>query len=230
MIYNYSMKLVTYQSLAATKVLLKDEFLICDAKYINTLKTNFAYNWIVEKMNKQIPNNDHVNYPIWCWVRCYNGISPKKKKGKPVDGFETKITFKKDKKDVFITDYRRYSFILNNLYIPKNITDKEKFDTILHDNHITREELKAYARNDKYSKHRTDKEFIKICNMIKESFDRCITEESNLLQGCVWKINLDEVEKIEFLNDNNYTYGSLNYIRANGKRFDWVDNYYKHLK
>ena len=119
---------------------------------------------------------------------------------------------------------------MNNLYIPKDNADKEKFDAILRDNHIAREELKAYARKDKFNECRTDKKFIEICNMIEESFDRRITEDSDVLQGCVWKINLDEVEKIEYLDDKSYTYGSLNYIRANGKRFDWVNDFYKRLK
>ncbi len=224
------MKLVTYQSLAAIKFLLKNGFLICDKEHIDTLKAGFAYSWVVKKMNEKVPNYDHIDYPMWCWVRCYDGISPKKRKGEPVDGFDTKITFRKDKKDIFITDFRRYSFILNNLYIPKDNADKEEFDAILRDNHITREELKTYARKDKFNECRTDKKFIEICNIIEESFDRCITEDSDVLQGCVWKINLDEVEKIEYLDDKSYTYGSLNYVRANGKRFDWVDDFYKRLK
>ena len=226
----YIMKLITYQSLEATKFLLKNGFLICDAKYIDNLKTSFAYSWLIKKMNKQIPNNEHINYPIWCWVRCYDSISPKRRRGKPVDGFEAKITFKKDKKDVFITDYRRYSFVLNNMYIPKDVAEKERFDKMLHDNHITREELKAYARRDKFHGYRTDEKFIKICDMIEKSFDRCITEDSDVLQGCVWKISLDEVEKIEYLTDRSYTYGSLNYVRANGERFDWIDDFYKRME
>ena len=46
----------------------------------------------------------------------------------------------------------------------------------------------------------------------------------------MWRINLDEVEKIEILNDNNYRYGSFNYVRSNGKRFDWREDFYKKLK
>ena len=66
--------------------------------------------------------------------------------------------------------------------------------------------------------------------MIKESFDRCITKDSDILQGCVWRINKSEIEKIEILKDDGYTYGSLNYIRSNGERIDWQEDYYRLLK
>jgi len=41
---------------------------------------------------------------------------------------------------------------------------------------------------------------------------------------------LDEIEKIEILNDCEYMYGSLNYVRSNGRRIDWIKEYYKKLK
>ncbi len=46
----------------------------------------------------------------------------------------------------------------------------------------------------------------------------------------MWKINLDEVEQIEFLSDDAYVYGSLNYIRNNGNRINWREDFYKRLK
>jgi hypothetical protein len=181
-------------------------------------------------MNERIPNPNNVDYPLWCWVKCYNGICPPKKKGKRVEGFDVKITFNKNEKDVFITDFRRYSFLLNNIYIPNSLKEKEEFESLLEKYNITKEELKAYVRHDKYKSHRTDKEYIDVCNKIRKTFDRCITKNSNVLQGCVWRINLDEVEKIEILKDDGYVYGSLNYIRSNGKRIDWQKDYYKLLK
>ena len=68
-----------------------------------------------------------------------------------------------------------------------------------------------------------------MCKEIEKSFDKCITNDSDVLQGCVWRINLSEVESIEILNDKSYRYGSLNYIRKNGKRINWREDYYKIL-
>lgn len=224
------MKLVTFQSLEALKFLINKGYLICDEKNINMKKSAPTYNWIVKKMNKSISNPDNIKYPIWCWVKYKNSICPPKHKGPKVEGFDVKITFHKKAQDVFITDYRRFSFLLNNKYIPDNLDDKENFDKKLKQLNITEEELKAYVRKDKYQFSRSDDNFLNICKEINKSFDKCITKNSDILQGCIWKISLSDIEKIEILNDENYTQGSLNYIRSNGKRINWCQEYYKNLK
>lgn len=224
------MKIVTFQSLDAVKDLFEKGYLECNSSKIDIKKAGSTYNWVIEKMNKFIKNEFNTSYPLWCWVKCYNNIAPAKRKGEKVEGFDVKITFNKDKKDVFITDFRRYSFLLNNMYIPDNIEDKLNFDKKLEKYNITKEELKAYVRHDKYNEHRKDDEFLNICSEIRKSFDRCITENSDILQGCIWRINLDEIESIEILNNDGYRYGSLNYIRSNGKRINWINDYYKKLK
>lgn len=221
------MKLVTFQSLEALKDLINKGYLECREDYINLKKMGVIYSWVLEKMNARVKNNTEAKYPIWCWVKCYNNICPPKHKGEPVEGFDVKITFTKPEEDVFITDYIRYSFLLNNTYIPDSLADKEKFDKELIKYSITEEDLKAFVRLDQFDRHRTDEEFLNICQKIRKSFDKCITTDSAILQGCVWRINLDEIEKIEFLSDKSYRYGSLNYVRSNGKRMDWREVFYE---
>ena len=227
---NKDVKLITFQSMDAVKDLFKKGFLECDDSRINMEKAGPTYKWVIEKMNESVNNLYNTKYPLWCWVKCYNGICPPKKKGNKVEGFDVKITFRKNKKDVFITDFRRYSFLLSNMYIPNSIKEKKQFDKKLSDYNITKEELKAYVRRDKYKECRTDSKFVNICEEIRKTFDRCITEDSDILQGCIWRIKLEYIEKIEILNDNNYKYGSLNYIRSNGRRINWINDYYKKLK
>ena len=224
------MNLVTFQSIEALKNLINNGYLECNEKYINKEKVGYAYDYIIEKMNESIENKNNTKYPIWCWVKCYNFICPPKHKGKSIDGFDVKITFNKNEKDVFITDFRRYSFLLNNMYIPDSLNDKQTFDKLINDKNITLEDLKAYVRKDKYKTHRTDKEFVDICNKIRKSFDRCITTDSDVLQGCIWRIDMGDIKSIEILNNKNYIYGSLNYVRSNGKRFNWIDDFYEKLK
>ena len=91
------------------------------------------------------------------------------------------------------------------MYIPDNIEDKVNFDKKLEKHNITKEELKAFVRHDKYKEHRNDEQFLNICSEIRRSFDKC-------------------------LNKDGYRYGSLNYIRSNGKRINWINDYYKKLK
>ena len=51
--------------------------------------------------------------------------------GEEIEPKIVKITFEKDKDEVFITDFRRYSFLLNNTYIPDTLKDKNEFDLFL---------------------------------------------------------------------------------------------------
>lgn len=224
------MKLVTFQSFEALEFLIKNKYLICNEKYINLKKVGYAYDWVIDKMNSSIKNDHNVKYPIWAWVKCYNSICPPKRKGEPIQGFDVKITFNKNSNDVFITDFRRYSFLLNNTYIPDSIEDRNQFNVLLEKYNITEEDLKAYVRTDKYNRHRTDKEFLSVCESIRKSFGKCITTDSDILQGCVWKIDLQDIESIEILTDKSYKYGSLNYIRSNGKRINWREDFYKRIK
>lgn len=224
------MQLVTFQSLEALKDLVNKGYLECDEKHIDLRKLGVIYSWVTEKMNTCVENATHTKYPMWCWVKCYHNIYPPRRKGTPYEGCDVKITFTKSKENVFITDFRRYSFLLNNTYIPDSLEDKERFDRKLRELNISEDDLIAYVRRDKYDRYRKDKAYLEICREIWESFDKCITMDSDILQGCVWRINLSEIEKIEFLNDRSYSYGSLNYIRSNGKRINWREDFYKDLK
>lgn len=223
------MKLVTFQSIDALEFLRKNNYLICDEKYINKEKVGDTYNWVIGKMKGVDSNKYNAKYPLWAWVKCRNFICPPKRKGSKVKNFDVKITFEKNIEDVLVTDFRRYSFLLNNMYIPNDIEDKESFDKLLKKYNITHEELKAYVRHDKYNSHRKDKEFLNVCKKIRKSFDKCITMDSEILQGCIWYIDINEIQSIEILEDDGYSYGTLNYIRSNGKRFDWINDYYKML-
>ncbi len=224
------MKLVTFQTKKALRELILNGFLECKKEHINIEKMGLTYGWVLEKMNNAIPNDDNSRYPLWAWIKFKRGICPPKHKGAPIKGFEVKITFNKSEKEVFVTDFRRYSFVLNNLYIPDNKKDQALFEKKLASYKITKEELKCYVRSDKVNKSRSDDNYFTMCDEIRKSFDKCITSDSDVLQGCVWRINFDEVEQIEILNDDNYQYGSFNYIRSNGKRFDWQSDFYRKLK
>ena len=219
------MKLVTFQSMDALKDLINKGYLECNNNI--DLKNKKIYDYIVDKMNEKIENKYNTKYPLWCWVKCYNSICPSKHKGNKVEGFDVKIIFNKDIKDVFITDFRRYSFLLNNKFIPNNLHELNIFNNELKKYNITDNELLDYIRNK--DNVRSDNNFIKMCKKIESSFDRCITTDSDILQGCIWRINLNEIENIEILKDDGYVYGSLNYIRSNGNRMDWIKDYYKRL-
>lgn len=101
-------------------------------------------------MKEKLDNKYDTKFPLWCWVKCYNGICPPKRKGNKTGKQYVKITLYRNEKDVFITDYRRYSFILSNQFIPNNLNEREIFNKKLEKYSISNEDLKAYVRRDKY--------------------------------------------------------------------------------
>ena len=67
------MELVTFQTMKAFKKLIQNGYLTCDEQYINLLKADPTYQWVLEKMTNK-PKN--VEYPLWAWVKYKNGICP----------------------------------------------------------------------------------------------------------------------------------------------------------
>lgn len=216
------MRLVTFQSL------IDKGYLECDKSYINIQKYEIVYDWVKKKMEerKLIKNK----YPIWCWVKYNNFNCPPKHKGKKIKGFDVKITFKKNKSDIFITDYIKYSFLLKYNYIPLTLGEKENFEKILKEKNITEQNLINYVKRKEDDFDCSDKNFIEVLKVIENSFERCICEDGNILQACVSRINLNEIEKVEFLFDNNIIHGSINYIHSDGNRINWQKKYYMNLK
>lgn len=214
-------KCVTFQSLEFLENLIRDKEIVCDSAKASK-KIPKAYEWVSGKL-RDYSYVDGVAFPIWCWVRCRNGICPPRVKGTPVPNFDCKITFHKQSSDVLVMDYAKYSFVLNNQYIPKDKKDYDRWLNLLFMRGITQEDLRAYHRIDKYSSCRSDDLFKLTCREVHDSFDRCLTDLDNIQQGVFWKLGLSEVDSIEILHGDGYSYGSLNYVRSGGKRVNWIN-------
>ena len=213
------MELITFQPESILKELVEQGYLECNPQYVDTEKYGRVYDWIAGHMRRQIEAPTGVQYPLWCWVRFKNSICPPRHKGQAKSKPGIRITFTKPPEDVFITDYRRYSFLLNYRYIPESLKDKLQF-----------EEKLGQIGLEKNAGRQSYGNYPEICREIERSFERCITSDSDVLQGCVWRICLSEVKAIEFLRDPGFQYGTFNYLRKNGRRFDWIGDFYKKLQ
>ena len=221
------MKLITFQTREALSSLQKTGMLITDTSYMDMKKCSVPYNWLVPEMKKRniIPHNGE-KYPIWAWAKCGASIAPKKKKNRL--GVQqkklVKITFEKPDKDVLLSDYMAYSFILNGRIVPKTKTEYQRFLQKIDQMGISLDDLKGVVRNEKSNKKITDLFF-----EIKKTWTRIFDLKSTVHQACVWNIKLSEVTKIEILNDTKYMYGTMNAKRKDGSRPDWKKEYLKFL-
>ncbi len=200
------MKLVTFQTKQAYDSLLKNGYLIADAKFINKAKYGVPYQYIVDNM-QNIDNPYCAAYPLWAWVKYGSFLSPPKNKLLgffPNDDKEiVKITFEKAPNQVLITDYIKYHFLLTNEYLPLSQTDKNNFDKLMKENNVSKEDLLAFVRRDKFKYFRTDKQFELINQQVQLSYKNIFDNKGNLQQGTVWCILLSEIKNVEIIKREN---------------------------
>ena len=197
------MKLVTIQTLSAYKSLQKNGYLIVDSKFVNDKKYGVPYRYIMERMDKK-SNIYNAEYPLWAWVKYGSFVSPPKNKllgfFPKEDSQVVRITFEKSDNEVLVTDYIKYHFLLTNEYLPKDILDKQKFDIYLEKRGITKEDLLAYVRRDKFDNFRIDEVFNSANKKIQKSYDRIFQTDGKFLQATVWDIKLSDIIKVEFID------------------------------
>ncbi len=196
------MKLITIQTKKAYENFLKEGFLIADSQYINRLKYGVPYQYIVDNM-QHIENPHKAEFPLWTWVKYGGFVSPPKNK---LLGFFAKdedeivrITFEKPDKDVLVSDYVKYHFLLTNEYLPSGLNDLKAAKKKIQDAGISKEDLLAYVRRDKFDIYRKDRKFEEINQMIRESYKKIFSDLGDFRQGTVWSIEKSEVKKVEII-------------------------------
>ena len=196
------MKLITIQTKKAYEDLLKNGYLIANSQYINRLKYGVPYQYIVDNM-QHIENPHKAEFPLWAWVRYGGFVSPPKNK---LLGFFAKdedeivrITFEKPDNQVLVSDYVKYHFLLTNEYLPHSFADLKKFEKQLQDANISKDDLLAYVRRDKFETYRKDKKFEEINQIIQKSHDNIFSDMGTFRQGTIWSIEKSEVKKVEII-------------------------------
>lgn len=219
------MKLITFQTTEAFKILKKDGILIASVDNIDMLKYSIPYDWIVSEMKKKkiYPQNGE-QYPLWAWRKCGASIGPKRKKNinKETQNL-VKITFEKPDKEVLLSDYMAYSFILSGHIVPKNKEEYTCFLTQMKQQNISLEDLKNFVR------HKKTNPCVPI-DKIQKTWERIFNLQSYIHQACIWNIKIDDVIDAEELKDPNYLYGTMNEKRKDGSRPNWKRIYLRFLK
>lgn len=220
------MKLVTFQTREALNILQNTGVLTAEISYIDIKKYGVPYNWMTNEMkNKNILPQHQEQYPLWAWAKCGASIAPRKRKnttGEIQDA--VKIIFEKSDKDVLLSDYMAYSFLLSGHIVPRTPQEYKNFLDEMKQQNISLEELKNFVRSQPV-KQDTVKQFSKI----EKTWKRIFNLKSGVYQACVWDIKMSEVLKIEILDNTNYIYGAMNTKHLDGSRPDWKKKYLQFL-
>ena len=190
------MRLVTYQSKEAVKRLLKEGYLIMekdkrDFTHIHRFDDHdysahsftYAYNYIIDRMNKLLPPKEDPNcyYPLWAWYR----VNGRRKPTKFLDNMHkgnVRIIFEIDDNKVLLSDFDMFSYILSGgLYFKKN---PESFE----------EEMDIFLPNDSDYFDNLD-QMLEINH--KEDGPYYMSNRHNTIQATFWKLNLKDVVEIK---------------------------------
>ena len=86
------------------------------------------------------------------------------------DNKVVRITFNKPNSEVLVNDFVKYSFLLTNEYLPKTYNDYLTFDKYINSKNISKNDLLAVVRRDKFDKVREDNNFLEVNNKIQNSY------------------------------------------------------------
>lgn len=77
------------------------------------------YQWFVDKAGKMVPKPDGVEFPVWCSISEENML-------KPIEGTVVYV-LEVDEAEVIYFDGRKWDYVLNHLYIPKDEEDEKSY-------------------------------------------------------------------------------------------------------
>lgn len=181
------MVLWTVQAVEVYKEILQKGSYTCkksntniDNDYIN------SYEYISEYMRSIIGGeNTEELYPIWAWYKCDRKNKQPNLKHMGYSGNKKEyvlLQIEKDDRDVLLSDFDLWHFVLNNEYYIEETSEK------LYD-----EKMAKYERLFKEEKQR---EKVNSWNSIFH------IEKSEYIQATFWRLNIKDIKKVKFFKAN----------------------------
>lgn len=168
---------LAYEKMMETGILKANEdYLFCEDEL------RFAYDWITQKMHEQgIIAPEGINYPVWAW---YQWEGKRKRRDMREGGYANRgekivqLTIEVPDKDVMLSDFDCFHYVLNYWYLPASMEDSDAFDKEYDDS--------GYSCNDLQDMSIQTKEMRKLREKIEKSWDRIFDlehEDGNLIYG-----------------------------------------------
>lgn len=159
-----------------------------------------AYKWMTNQMKIRLrqPQGEEL-HPIWSWYQFYDAKKRKpdlrKTSHLPPGTKGIRIEFSKKRDEVLLSDFILWHFPLSYKdYIGKNEKDAIRFAKKLKKYNLENESFQGLPTN---LKNEIKESWSKIFDMKFE--DKYFTNrfEEKMIQACCWRINIDEVIKID---------------------------------
>ena len=188
-----------YEKLVDTGILRADKNCICDENF------RYAYKWIIEKMkSKSIILPENVDYPIWSWYQ-WNGKRKRRdmrQRGYANSGKKiVQLTIEADAKDVLLSDFDLFHYVLNYWYLAKDEDDDKTFELEYRSLGFEFNDLQNFSiqnENMKYLRKKIEDSWDNIFDLEKEDDNYIYGKNSGkYIQATFGELKLEQVVKAE---------------------------------
>ena len=162
------------------------------------LNSRDAYDWLKVQMESRLgkPTN-RDQYPVWAWYQYFdsNKKRPDLRRSGHLPSGKTgyRIEFEKDDKEVLLSDFVLWHYVLNQCYLPLNMDDYENFEEN-NNNALDHLNFKNYP---KHIKDKIEKSWNYIFDMSFNSEEVSFPFEEKKIQATFWKLELKDVIKVD---------------------------------
>lgn len=171
-------RLYTIQHIEVLEKVLKKGTYSPITKYIYDESFVNAYNWLYQASRKK-NKNWKSKRPIWCWTKRPDLRSYRYIRDSRLNNRKQKMVLlelKIPKKNIVLTDFEKWHFILNELYLPNKFYNEKEFYSF----------YKKYEKNGKLSK--------KGFHLMTKSWLNCFKlEPKSVIQATIPKINKKDI-------------------------------------
>ena len=160
----------------------KEEFVEIDFKR--------GYDWLKIQMTQRVEKpKKNKQYPVWAWFQHENQNKRRpdlRKTGSlPSGTVGYRIEIEKDLKDILLSDFELWHYVLNEWCFVLSEEDDEKF------------EKEKKNKSHEYIKSRMEKSWEKIFDMDFHLKDYALPFQEKSIQATFWELKLEEVIKVD---------------------------------
>ena len=189
----------TIQSIAAWKILQREQVLFADQRHSEDLFLD-AYKWMTKQMERRIESeSENTSLPLWAWYQ-WNGKRrrpdlrrsahlPKGQRG-------VRIEFEQSDKGVLLSDFDLWHYVLNYWYLPRTVADGEAFEAELSEHDLSFFDTKPLPVRAYHQRIEDSWDRIFDLDWAEEEISNSFSRKS--IQATFWKLNFDQIRDVQF--------------------------------